>query len=86
MDLNVTRRIPRALWTTKLVREAYHEVLSYRAVMKTLHRIGAILDEPNVKPRKVDPEVIRLHVPTIYHRCVELVLERRLARLVGGRS
>lgn len=81
MKLDVTRPIPAHLWTTALVLEAYHGVLEYRAVMRTLTRIGALTDA-KVRPRRVNPDVLREHIPTIFHRCVELVIEERLRKQI----
>lgn len=77
METSPTRRIPRKLFTTALVVEAYRGVIKYRAVLRTLHRIGAMGERPKVGPTKVDPDVLRFYLPTIYHRCVELALEKR---------
>jgi hypothetical protein len=77
MALDITRPIPAELWTTELVLEAYRGVLSYRAVIRGLKRCGAISDAKR-KPMLVNPDVLREHIPTIFHRCVQIVLERRM--------
>jgi hypothetical protein len=77
MALDITRPIPAELWTTELVLEAYSGVLSYRAVIRALKRIDAISDAKR-RPMLVNPEVLREHIPTIFHRCVQIVLERRM--------
>lgn len=76
-ELDITRPIPAHLWTTELVLEAYEGVSSYRAVIRGLKRIGAISD-PKRKAMLVDQQILREHVPTIWHRCVQIVLERRM--------
>lgn len=76
MSLDVNQRLP-AFFTTTLVREAFDGVIGHKAVLKTLKRIGAI-ENVDACPLHVDPQILRDELPTIYHRCVELILEKRL--------
>jgi hypothetical protein len=77
MNLDVNLRLP-AFFTTSLVVEAYEGALHYRAIIRKLRGIGAIETE-SAKPMHVDPEILRDEIPTIYHRCVQLILESRMA-------
>ncbi|MBK9949852.1 MAG: hypothetical protein IPP12_22220 [Nitrospira sp.] len=76
MNLDVNLKLP-AFFTTTLVVEAYAGSLDYRAILRKLRGLGAIETE-NAKPC-VDPDILRDEIPTIYHRCVQPILERRLA-------
>lgn len=75
VNLDVNLRLP-AFFTTTLVVEAYAGALNYRAIIRRLKSIGAIETE-HTKPMHVDPQILRDEIPSIYHRCVELILERR---------
>lgn len=77
MNLDVNLKLP-AFFTTTLVVEAYAGSLDYRAILRKLRGLGAIETE-NAKPMHVDPDILRDEIPTIYHRCVQLILERRMA-------
>lgn len=75
MSLDVNLKLP-AFFTTSLVYEAFDGSLGERAVLRALKKIGAL--EMNSKPMRVDPQILRDELPTIYHRCVEIILERRM--------
>lgn len=75
LSLDVNLKLP-AFFTTSLVYEAFGGSMGERAVLRTLKSIGAV--EMNSKPMRVDPQILRDELPTIYHRCVEIILERRM--------
>ncbi len=76
MNLDVNLKLP-AFFTTTLVVEAYDGSLDYRSVLRRLKSIGAI-ETGDTKPMHVDPQILRDEIPSIYHRCVELIVERRM--------
>lgn len=84
MSTNVDLRIP-TWFPSTIVVEAYREVLGYRAVIRQLKRCGAIADA-QCKPMRIDPQRLRDSMPTVFHRCVELIVEQRLASAMARKE
>lgn len=76
VNLDVNLRLP-AFFTTTLVVEAFDGTKSYWGVIRQLRKLG-IIEDATSKPMLCDPQILRDELPSIYHRCVELILEKRM--------
>jgi hypothetical protein len=70
-------RLP-PLWPVTWVVEAFGGALSARTIRAKLRSEGAL--EIESKPHLVDPVILRAMWPSVYHRVIELQLEKRAER------
>lgn len=80
IDLTVPRH-----FSSALVIRAFKEVRCRRWVLRQLRAMNAIVIEGGPgrgASHECDSEVIRAAWPTIYARCVELILEERMAQTI----
>ncbi len=77
---DVDLRLP-SLFKSTLIIRAFDGLRCNRTIISMLKEMGAV--EIEGTPKLCDPEVIRANMPSIYHRCVELLLEDRLKAQVA---
>jgi hypothetical protein len=77
---DVDLKLP-ALFPSSLVVRAFEGVYSSRTVRRRLKQVGAIEvvgGKGRANAHMCIPDVIREEWPSIYERCVELILEQRI--------